>query len=232
VKELSAKVKSHVLTAWIDNNKYGQHGVRLGLSGKTVPSFVVDDGVKGLHYVFPEEETLTAETLAHWIERYVSNEIQPHIKSDPIPEDNSGAVKIIVAHTFDSIVKDASKNVLVEFYAPWCGHCKNLAPVWEALGEAFASDPSVVIAKIDATSNDVPAQLNIRGFPTILLFPAGNKDTPVEYQGTRQLDDLKDFVTKHTGSAQDNHDDHDHEDEHEHEHENEHEHNNEDHDEL
>jgi len=209
VKEVAKKVKPHFLIAWIDNNKYAQHGVRIGLSGKTVPSFAVDDGVKGTRYIFPEDTELSADALARWAEQYLANEISPHIKSEPIPEDNNGPVKTIVAHTFDTIVNDASKHVLVEFYAPWCGHCKKLAPVWEELGAAYAGNSDVVIAKVDATANDVPPQLNIRGFPTILLFPADNKNKPVEYQGTRQLDDLKDFVAQHisgTHSREDAHD--------------------------
>jgi protein disulfide-isomerase A1 len=201
VKEIAKKVKEHLVLAWIDNTKYGQHGVRMGLSGKTVPSFAIDNIVSGTRFLFPESDTFSAEALEQWFDRYLANEIEAHIKSEPIPEDNSGPVKVIVAHTFDSIVKDSSKDVLVEFYAPWCGHCKKLAPVWEELGASYADSPNIVIAKIDATANDVPPQLNIRGFPTILFFPSGNKDTPVEYQGSRQLDDLKSFLTQHTGGA-------------------------------
>jgi len=203
VKEIAKKVKEHVVLAWIDNTKYGQHGVRMGLSGKTVPSFAVDNAISGTRFLFPEDETFSAEALQKWFDRYLANGIEPHVKSEPVPEDNSGPVKIIVAHTFDSIVKDDSKDVLVEFYAPWCGHCKKLAPIWDELGASFADSPNVVIANIDATANDVPPQLNIRGFPTIILFPASNKDTPIEYQGSRQLDDLKKFVAQHTGSATD-----------------------------
>lgn len=41
----------------------------------------------------------------------------------------------MVAQNFDSIVNDNSKDVLIEFYAPWCGHCKNLEPKYKELGE-------------------------------------------------------------------------------------------------
>lgn len=50
----------------------------------------------------------------------------------------------------------------------------------------------VVVAKVDATANDVPD--SITGFPTIKLFPAGKKDTPVEYAGSRTVEDLVKFI--------------------------------------
>lgn len=45
------------------------------------------------------------------------------------------SLQVVVAENFDSIVNDDSKDVLIEFYAPWCGHCKNLEPKYTELGE-------------------------------------------------------------------------------------------------
>jgi len=88
---------------------------------------------------------------------------------------------------------DNEKDVFVEFYAPWCGHCKNLAPVWEQLGEAFADVKTVTIAKMDATANHAPESLEIKGFPTLIFFPADNK-AGVPFNGDRDLESLRQFV--------------------------------------
>lgn len=56
----------------------------------------------------------------------------------------------------------------------------------------YPSSSKVTIAKVDATANDVPDE--IQGFPTIKLFPAGGKDEPITYSGSRSIEDLAEFV--------------------------------------
>ena len=62
-----------------------------------------------------------------------------------------------MAKNFDEVVNDPERDVLIEFYAPWCGHCKSLAPKYEELAEKLKDEPGVTIAKMDATANDVPS---------------------------------------------------------------------------
>jgi len=135
--------------------------------------------------------------LTHF-EGFLSGTLKATLKSQPEPENNNGPVKVVVGTTFDSIVLDNSKDVLVKFYAPWCGHCKTLAPKYDTLGEEFANDDNIVIAKVDSTENDTPAK--IEGFPTLIFYPAGNK-TPVNYEGDRSVEAMAAFIRENRKSA-------------------------------
>ena len=53
-----------------------------------------------------------------------------------------------------------------QVYAPWCGHCKALAPQYEQLARRFGAVPTVVVSRMDGTTNEVP-QLTVGGYPTI-----------------------------------------------------------------
>lgn len=101
---------------------------------------------------------------------------------------------------FDSYVLDPNKNVLVEFYAPWCGHCKNLAPVYEKVAEAFKNEPNCVIAKVDADSEkELGQRFGVGGYPTIKFFSKTNKGGE-EYHSGRSEQDFIDFMNTKCGT--------------------------------
>eukprot|EP01116_Phalansterium_solitarium_P001808 TRINITY_DN1161_c3_g1_i1.p1 TRINITY_DN1161_c3_g1~~TRINITY_DN1161_c3_g1_i1.p1 ORF type:complete len:503 (-),score=207.93 TRINITY_DN1161_c3_g1_i1:340-1848(-) len=199
VRPAAEATKGRVQWVYIDASKYGRHAERLALSGNVLPSLALEVQSTGKHYAFDEAATITADAVLAWINSFLDGSLLPTIKSEPIPEDNSGPVKTVVANNFDSLVLDPTTDVFVEFYAPWCGHCKKLAPIWDELGSALASS-NVVIAKCDATANDIDAKYEIRGFPTIKWFPAGADKTPVDYNGDRSLESLVEFVRSHATS--------------------------------
>ena len=101
--------------------------------------------------------------------------------------------------SFAEIVLDNNADVLVEFYAPWCGHCKSLAPIYDQLGEKFKGNDNVKIVKMDMTANeiDVPS-VQVKGFPTLFFFKGDAKETPIQYEGSRDLEGFMKFLTENT----------------------------------
>jgi len=111
-----------------------------------------------------------------------------------------GDVIHLTEDSFNKVV-DGSTNVLVEFYAPWCGHCKNLAPEWKIAGETFQEGDDVKIADVDATTaQSLPTKFDIQGYPTIKFFPKGST-FPEDYQGGRTADTIVKWVNEKVGTS-------------------------------
>lgn len=104
-------------------------------------------------------------------------------------------------YAVDSLTGESFKHGIengisfVKFFAPWCGHCKRLAPIWKDLGKKFLTNKDVNIIKVDCTL-DVSRRLcidqEVDGFPSLYLYRDGLKIS--EYNGARNLDDLYEYV--------------------------------------
>jgi len=173
---------------------------KLALSGTKVPSVSIEDTHKQIHYAFDERKEITLDNLRTWAIDFIDGKLEPSLISEPLPEKNDGPVKVIVGNNYKEIVLDETKDVFLELYAPWCGHCKALAPIWEQLGEAFKDHPSIVIAKMDAVNNFYDEGTKVHMFPTLKLFKAGDKEHPIQYESQdRELEDLVNWVNTNCG---------------------------------
>lgn len=195
LKPLAEKYRGKINFATIDAKSFGAHAGNLNLPTDKFPSFAIQETVKNQKFPFSIEESITLDTITKFVEDFSAGKIEPSLKSEPVPETQEGPVTVVVGKNYEEIVLDDTKDVLIEFYAPWCGHCKALAPKYDELAALYADSEfkdKVVIAKVDATANDVPDE--IRGFPTIKMYAAGSKGEPVTYSGSRTVEDLITFI--------------------------------------
>ncbi|KAI4322259.1 hypothetical protein L6164_021970 [Bauhinia variegata] len=150
-----------------------------------------DDGKK-----FVLDGEITVDKIKAFGEDFLEDKLKLFYKSDPVPESNDGDVKIVVGNNFDEIVLDESKDVLLEIHAPWCGHCQALEPTYNKLAKHLRGIDSIVIAKMDGTTNEHP-RAKADGFPTLLFFPAGNKSfDPITVDTDRTVVALYKFLKK------------------------------------
>lgn len=165
----------------------------VGVAGTDTPTVrLLNPSDEMAKYKYPGNvHEITVDSIKEFFEDFKAGKLAPSLKSEPIPE-NSGPLTTLVGLNHDEIVNDPTKDVLVKYYAPWCGHCKKLAPIWDELAESVNDIPDVVIAKFDATANEVKG-LQIRGYPTLKWFPKDNKNG-VDYDEGRELADFKMFL--------------------------------------
>ncbi|KAF8404076.1 hypothetical protein HHK36_008953 [Tetracentron sinense] len=162
-----------------------------GLKDDQAPLIIIQNN-DGQKYLKPN---LEPDHIVPWLKEYTDGSLKPFKKSEPIPEINNEPVKVVVGDSLQDVVFNSGKNVLLEFYAPWCGHCKQLAPILDEVAVSFESDTDVIIAKLDATANDIPRDtFDVKGYPTLYFKSASGNLS--QYDGGRKKEDIIDFIQK------------------------------------
>lgn len=196
VAAAAEKVSDKISFSWADGVRFKQQIDRMGGDQEKLPNLAAMKLSGKANYPYNGE--LNTEALIEWANGIADGSVKPHLKSEEIPAEQ-GNVHVIVGKTFKSqVLERGEKDVLLEIYAPWCGHCKALTPIYEELGEFYADNDNIVIAKIDGTANDFDVEY--RGFPTIKFFP-GNGGEMQSYEGGRTLDDLKEYIEANAVNA-------------------------------
>ncbi|KAK7284420.1 hypothetical protein RJT34_19166 [Clitoria ternatea] len=184
------KIKS-VLIAKVDCDEQKSLCSKYGVSGYPTIKWFPKGSLEPKKY----EGARTAEALS----MYVNMEAGTNVKIVSVPS----SVVVLSSDNFDKVVLDETKDVLVKFYAPWCGHCKALAPIYEKVAAVFKLDEEVVIANLDADKyKDLAEKYGVTGYPTLKFFPKSNKDGE-DYSGGRDLDDFVAFINEKAGTYRD-----------------------------
>ncbi|GAA97228.1 uncharacterized protein L969DRAFT_84341 [Mixia osmundae IAM 14324] len=196
LEPLAREVKGKVNLVWIDALKFGDHAKSLNLEDAKWPAFAIQDVQEATKFPLDQSLTVDPENVGAFVRKYLKGEIEPSIKSEAVPATQDESVYVLVTSEFEKVALDDSKDVFLEIYAPWCGHCKRLKPIWEQLADQFSEHKDkFLVAKLDGTANDIPptAGGKIAGFPTIRFKPAGSKEW-IEYEGDRSIEDLISFA--------------------------------------
>ena len=121
------------------------------------------------------------------------------ISSSPgqLPSGEADAVVVLTESNFDQTIM-TNPMVLVEFYAPWCGHCKTLEPEYSKAASMIrkAGNPPVVLAKVDATvEKDLATRFSVKGYPTLKLFERSVAN-PSPYEGPRDANGIVEHLRR------------------------------------
>ncbi|CAD8062748.1 unnamed protein product [Paramecium sonneborni] len=168
----------------------------IGASTTNIPNVMLYDQLGG-NGKYRFEGEITTESLRTFLNNFFDGTLTRYMKSEEIPSTNDEPVKIVVGKNFRDLVINNDKDVLIEFYAPWCGHCKQLAPIYEGLAKKLLVNPNIIIAKCDATANEIEG-VNIESFPTIKFWKNGQKDQIIDYNSGRDEANFITFLKENT----------------------------------
>jgi len=140
-----------------------------------------------------------ASDITRFVRDFESKKLVPILKSqEPLAKD--GDTVQVVGKTFNSQVIDNDNHIFIWFYAPWCKTCKAMKPAWEKLATLYKDEPSIVIAKMDATKNEAKG-VHVKSFPTVYYYKAGDKPRHEQYEGLLEVDSFTDFLKERTGKS-------------------------------
>jgi len=166
----------------------------VGVKKEDLPSVRILDTRKDLKkYIM--EGNIDEQNILKFIEGWEKGTLKLHLKTQEEPKENNGPIFDVVGKTFQKEVIDNDKDVMLVFYAPWCGHCKQLLPKYEEAAKKLKEkNPKIVLARMDATENEIES-VHITGFPTIKFYPGNKKDkAPMDYNGERTTDGIINFL--------------------------------------
>jgi len=203
LKEVATENKGKMLFVTINTDEEDHKRILefFAIKDEELPTFRAIKLGEDMAKFKPENDAIEPANVKSFVAEFLEGKLKQHLMSDDIPEDwDKEGVKVLVGKNFHDVAMNAEKDVLVEFYAPWCGHCKQLTPIWNSLGEKYKDHASIVIAKMDSTTNELD-EVKVQGFPTIKLFKKGTNEI-VDYNGDRTEEGFTKFLEEGLAKAE------------------------------
>ena len=200
ILEVAKKFKGSNLKFAISNEEEFEDEIKaLGLedSGNDVSIGVYTEKQK---FRGDPDAEITSEYLAMFVEHLRTGRIPPYMKSMPVPKVQDSIVTKVVSDNYDTEMHKIKKDVVLYFYAPWCGHCKEFDIVFKKVAKKMMkTNENIVFGSMDGTGNDIPYMFPpISGYPSIFFLSAYEKFDPIQYQGDRSYKSVKDWINRHS----------------------------------
>ncbi|EGT53613.1 hypothetical protein CAEBREN_31752 [Caenorhabditis brenneri] len=172
-----------------------QQGIPSEYSIKGYPTIKIFAGKKSIDYNGPR----TAKGIADAVKKAIGKTLDERLSGGKSEKSNKkgkgGDVVVLTDSNFEKLVFNSKDAWMVEFYAPWCGHCQKLEPEWKRAAKEMGG--KVKFGALDATAHESMARkFSIQGFPTIKFFAPGSSSASdaEDYQGGRTSSDLVSFA--------------------------------------
>ncbi|TRM64680.1 thioredoxin-like protein [Schizophyllum amplum] len=182
-----------VFVAKVDADAHKSLGSKYGVTGFPTLKWFNGDGEAE-----PYESGRDLTSLVSFIE--TKSGVKSSIPPPPPP-----AYTVADASDFDQVVLDDTKDVLVAFTAPWCGHCKRMKPEFEKTAKDFETEHNCLVVNVDADdakNKDLASKYGVSSYPTLKFFGKGlgAQDEPEEYTGGRTEKDFVAFLNEKCGT--------------------------------
>ena len=162
-------------------------------------------GAKDGNKYYRMEDKFNVDNVRKFAQAVVDGALEPKIKEEPSYDDDHDASGEADDSDYEesdvTVLTDANfadetdgKDAMLEFYAPWCGHCQALKPTYKELGTRLAG-ADVVVGAMDATANSPPDGYDVQGYPTLIFKTASGKTT--SYDGDRDVDSMVAYIKEH-----------------------------------
>lgn len=185
-------LKGFVTVAALDADAHKSLAQEYGIKGfPTIKVFT--PGKPPLDYQGAREAKPIAEFAIQQLKTVVKDRLNGKTGSNKKSSSSSSSASVeLTSSNFDDIVLKSKDQWLVEFYAPWCGHCKKLAPEWKKAANNLKGKVNMGHVNCDEEKS-LMSRFNVQGFPTILVF-GSDKESPVPYEGARTASAIESFA--------------------------------------
>ncbi|XP_055944258.1 thioredoxin domain-containing protein 11-like [Argiope bruennichi] len=167
-------------------------------------SAVIVETTKETQFVL--EEPVTKKALVEFIKNYTAGSLNRYLRmpvkklsSCEMEEESNVCVQEVTTTTFFDVVLD-DKDVVLLYYAPWCGPCQSISHIFLSVADYFSNVEDIRFARINGEENDLPWEYTVEKYPTIIFFPVKRKSDSVEFPSHLQISmtNLLHFVLVHT----------------------------------